>query len=86
MSHLGMKSVVRKYMYPESEATVLDDTGLDITRVNVPFEIMNRDPATADLTDHIALWFGPRTLVANVPVKRGKSFPWRFSVVRNVKL
>ena len=71
-----MKSVVRKYMYPESEFTVLDDTGLDITRVNIPFEIMNRDPTTKDLTDHVALWFGPRSFVANVPVQRGKSLPW----------
>jgi hypothetical protein len=84
--HLGIKSVVRKYMYPESEATVLDDTGLDITRVNIPFEIMNRDPATADLTSHIALWFGPKTCVANVPVQRGKSLPTRFSAVRIVKV
>lgn len=80
-----MKSVVRMHMYPESEATVLDDTGLDITRVNIPFEIMNRDPETRDLTDHIALWFGPRTVVANVPVQRGKIIPRRFSVDEDMK-
>ena len=31
-----------------------------------------RTPETAELTDHIALWFGPMAVVANVPVNRGE--------------
>ena len=59
-------------MFPESEATALYDTGLDITRVSIPFEVMHRNAETADLTEHIALWFGPRTVVANIPIYRSK--------------
>lgn len=73
MFYLGIKSVIRKSMYLDTEAKALDDTGMDITRVNVPFEMMQRNPETADMTGHIALWFGPGTVVANVPVRRGET-------------
>jgi hypothetical protein len=63
-------------MYPETEAVCIDDTGLDITRVNIPLDLMMHTPEMADLTDHIALWFGQGTVVANVPVNRGKIPPY----------
>ena len=68
----GIKSVVRRSMYPEKEDACLFDTGLDITRVNIPFEVLEKHPDTAEMTDHVCLWFGPQSVVANVPIQRSK--------------
>jgi salicylate hydroxylase len=71
---LGIKSVVRKSSGLDSEC-IIRDCGLDVTRANIPEDIMNSDPLTAECMRHIALYFGPATTVANVPIRRGMSPP-----------
>jgi salicylate hydroxylase len=47
------------------------DTGLDVTRVNLPEAVVRSNPDTAPAMDYVALFFGPQTTIANVPIRRG---------------
>lgn len=66
----GIKSVVRKSAGLDTDA-IIRDSGLDVTRANIPEEVMKSDPLTASCMKQTVLYFGPRTTVASVPIRRG---------------
>lgn len=44
------------------------DTGIDITRFNIPRTTMESDPLTARITRELSLWYGPNTGMANTSI------------------
>ena len=68
----GIKSTVRKSVVPDLTICIRD-SGMDVTRVNIPGDIVRSDPETSIFMDQIGLWIGPSTTLAIVPVRRGTS-------------
>ncbi|KAE9364905.1 FAD/NAD(P)-binding domain-containing protein [Stipitochalara longipes BDJ] len=66
---LGIKSTVRKYIFPNSIS--LRDSGMDVTRVNIPDSIVKSDPKTSIFMNQISSWYGPFATLAIIPVRRG---------------
>ncbi|CZR68717.1 uncharacterized protein PAC_18616 [Phialocephala subalpina] len=66
----GVKSTVRTIAISDSPDAIRD-CKLDVTRVNLPSAIVRSDPDTSPAMDYIALFFGPQTTIANVPIRRG---------------
>lgn len=62
-----MKSIVRDSINTESERGV-NETGMDITRFNIPKTTLESDPLTADIANDISLWLGPRSGFAHMPL------------------
>lgn len=44
---------------------------MDVTRVNIPEDIVRSDPKTSGFMDEIGLWIGPSATLAAIPVRRG---------------
>ena len=51
---------------------------MDITRANIPEAILRLDPETSMFMDQIALWCGPSTTLAVMPVRQGTRDPHSF--------
>lgn len=68
----GIKSTVRKSVVPDLTICIRD-SGMDVTRVNIPGDIVRSNPETSIFMDQIGLWIGPSTTLAIVPVRRGTS-------------
>ncbi len=67
---VGISSIVRKSINPD-ETTCVRDSGMDVTRVNLPEAVVRSDPETSVFMDQIGLWVGPSTTLAIVPFRRG---------------
>ena len=68
----GIKSIVRKSVVPDLKICIRD-SGMDVTRVNIPGDIVRSNPETSIFMDQIGLWIGPSTTLAIVPVRQGMS-------------
>lgn len=62
--------MVRNAIIPDAAACVRD-SGFDVTRVNVPEALVRTNPQTSGCMDGVDLWFGPKTTLAALPVRRG---------------
>jgi salicylate hydroxylase len=69
-STLRITSIVRNSLVTDSADTVRD-SGMDVTRVNIPETLMRSDPLTAPFMEKIGLWYGPSTTIAGCPLRRG---------------
>ncbi|KAK6440732.1 hypothetical protein LTR95_003031 [Oleoguttula sp. CCFEE 5521] len=66
----GIHSIIRKSI--AEDADCVHDSGIDITRANVPEAAVKSDVRTADFMNHISLWCGPSSSIAVMAVRQGK--------------
>ncbi|KAK5701678.1 hypothetical protein LTR97_004496 [Elasticomyces elasticus] len=65
----GIHSTVRRNIVPDSAC--VRDSGIDITRANIPAAAIRSDPTTSMFLDHISLWCGPSSSIAAMAVRLG---------------
>ncbi|OQO05913.1 hypothetical protein B0A48_10009 [Cryoendolithus antarcticus] len=63
----GIHSIIRKSI--AKDADCVRDSGIDITRANVPEAAVRSDVRTADFMNHISLWCGPSSSIAVMAVR-----------------